>query len=321
MARIKPQPHLQTVPQNPRIQTEIASIPAPTAPAFSLVDMFLLGCIIIWAINSPLVKIVLGEIAPLAVSQFRVVIAALISLAIVFRVEKSVRISWQHLPQLCLAAFMGITVNQITFIYALNNTSASAVSLIYAVSPVFATLLAALFYREKIKRSYFIGLPLALVGVALVVLTAPNVSLEGNLLGNLLAVGMAFSWAAYTVLLRPLLGLYSPLRLSALCFTIGGVILLPFSFPQAVSTFAVPVSFYSWALLLASSVLAMVLTNVIWYNGVKKLGVSRTVYYSYLQPFFGVLAAALMLGEIFVLPQIVGGLLVVGSLLIYRLVR
>jgi drug/metabolite transporter (DMT)-like permease len=319
LARTNPQPQAALKDETLETEKPVTSGPAPTG--FSAVDLLLLGCILIWAINSPIVKIVLREIAPLAVSQFRVVIAALISLGVVWNRERSVYINRKHLPQLCLAAFMGITVNQITFIYALNNTSASAVSLIYAVSPIFATLLAALIYREKIKRTYFIGLPLALVGVALVVLTAPNVSLDGNLLGNLLAIGMAFSWAAYTVLLRPLLGYYSPLRLSALCFTIGGLFLLPFSFSQTVEAVAAPASLYAWALLFASSFFAMIVTNLLWYNGVKKLGVSRTAYYSYLQPFFGVLAAALMLGEIFVLPQIIGGLLVIGSLLLYRLVR
>lgn len=214
---------------------------------------------------------------------------------------------------------MGITINQITFIYALNNTSASEVSLLYAASPVFATLLAALIYREKIKRSYFIGLPVALAGVALIILTAPNVSLEGNLLGNLLAVGMAFSWAAYTVLLRPLLTLYSPLRLSMYCFAIGSLLLLPFSFSQVTATWNSPVSLEAWSLLLGSTVFAMVITNIIWYNGVKRLGVSRTAYYSYLQPFFGVIAAAILLSEIVVSWQIVGGIMVIGSLLIYRL--
>ncbi len=301
------------------VNSDEAGKPRVAAGNFSLTDGLLLVCVLIWALNSPLVKIVLREIAPLAVSQFRVTIAALISLVVLLIREKSVRIDWRHLPLLCLAAVMGITINQITFIYALNNTSASEVSLLYAASPVFATLLAALIYREKIKRSYFIGLPVALAGVALIILTAPNVSLEGNLLGNLLAVGMAFSWAAYTVLLRPLLTLYSPLRLSMYCFAIGSLLLLPFSFSQVTATWNSPVSLEAWSLLLGSTVFAMVITNIIWYNGVKRLGVSRTAYYSYLQPFFGVIAAAILLSEIVVPWQIVGGIMVIGSLLIYRL--
>jgi drug/metabolite transporter (DMT)-like permease len=143
LAQIKAQPQIQTALKDATSQPETPTTASPTAAGFNAVDLLLLGCTIIWAINSPVVKIVLREFAPLAVSQFRVIIAALISLAVVWGKEKSLKIAWRHLPQLGLAAFMGITLNQITFIYALNNTSASAVSLIYAVSPVFATLLAA----------------------------------------------------------------------------------------------------------------------------------------------------------------------------------
>lgn len=298
-----------------------AGKPAVAVKSFTSTDFLLLGCIVIWALNSPIVKIVLREMQPLAVSQFRVTIAALISLVILLFREKSARLAWRHVPLLTVAALCGITINQITFIYALSNTSASAVSLLYATSPLFATVLAFVIFREKLKKSYFLGLPLALAGVVLIILTAPNASLDGNVLGNLTAVGMALSWAAYTVLLRPLLNIYSPLRLSTYCFAIGSVCLLPFSFSQVAQTATTPVSLNAWLLLLSSAVFAMVVTNIIWYGGVKRLGVSRTAYYSYLQPFFGVLAAALMLGELIVPWQILGGILVIGSLLIYRLVK
>jgi drug/metabolite transporter (DMT)-like permease len=305
------------------VQSNVSTLKKPNIPlgTFTINDFLLLVCILIWALNSPFVKIALEEIAPLAVSQLRVTLAAVVSLAILVFRERSFYIAWRHLPLVCLAALMGITTNQITFIYALSNTSASAISLLYAASPLFSTLLAALIFGERVKRSYFFGLPLALVGVVMIILTAPNASLDGNVLGNLLAVVMAFSWAAYTVLLQPLLKYYSPLRLSACCFAIGSLFLIPFSFSQVLTLGDKPISLVAWLILGFSAILAMVLTNVIWYSGVKKLGVSRTVYYTYLQPFFGVIAAAILLSELIVPWQILGGMLVIGSLLIYRLTK
>jgi drug/metabolite transporter (DMT)-like permease len=288
---------------------------------FTLTDLMLLFCIIIWALNAPFIKIVLDEMEPLAVSQLRITVAGLICFGLLLIREKSIRIAWRHLPLLGLAAFMGVTANQISFVYALKNTTASEVSLLYAASPLFATLLAALTFQEKLKRSYFIGLPLSLFGVALIILTAPNAALDGSILGNFFAIGMAFTWAVYTVALRPLLRYYSPLRLSAYCFTIGSLLLFPFSLSQVAAIGEKPPSAGAWLILLFSATVAMVFTNILWYNGVKKLGVSRTTYYAYLQPFFGVIAAALLLGEAIVPWQILGGLLVIGSLLIYRLIK
>jgi drug/metabolite transporter (DMT)-like permease len=285
---------------------------------FTITDILLLVCILIWSLNSPAVKILLENFKPLAVSQFRVTLAGLVTLIIALSLEKSVKIAKRHLPLLLLAAFLGITANQVCFVYALSNTTVSEVSLLYATNPVFATLLAALFVQEKIKRSFWLSLPLAFLGVGLIILNAPGASLHGNWLGDILTICTAASWAGYSVALRALLRFYSPIRLSAWAFLLGGLMLLPFSLSQVLQTAAFP-SYEVLLLLLFSAVMAMVLTNIIWYNGVKKIGTSRTAYYTYLQPFFGVIAAALLLGDTVLPFQILGGLLVIGSLLVYRL--
>jgi drug/metabolite transporter (DMT)-like permease len=213
---------------------------------------------------------------------------------------------------------MGIFLNQVLFVYALSNTTSSEVSLLMAAAPSFATLFAWLVGQEKIKLNYWLSLPLAIAGVSLIILTAPGAKLGGNLLGDSLALATAASWAAYTVLIRPLLKYYSASLISAYMSIMGALALLPFSWSQFDWEKVSHMPANLWLALIYSTLGAVVITNLLWFTGVKELGAPRTAFYAYLQPFVGVFAAALILGETIVPWQIAGGFFIVASMIIYR---
>jgi drug/metabolite transporter (DMT)-like permease len=289
-----------------------------SAPRVSLADGLVFLCICIWAVNVPCVKLLLGNLMPLEISLTRYTIGSVFFIGLVLLREKTLRVQWRHLPLLILAGVVGITLNQVFFVYALENTTSSEVSLLMASTPSFATIFAWLSMQEKIKSNFWLSLPLALAGVALIVLTAPGAHLGGNLLGDGLALATSASWAAYTVAIRPLLKHYSIARISAYVLVIGVITMLPFGWSQvSVSHFA-GLAPHLWLTLAYCTFGALVLTNFLWYGGVKHLGAPRTAFYAYLQPFFGVIAAFFILSEVLVPWQILGGILVVFSMIIYR---
>ncbi len=281
-------------------------------------DMLVLLCVVIWAFNVPFVKSLLPTLAPLEISMTRYGIGAIFFVIFVLVREHSLAIAWRHLPLMLAAGVIGITLNQIFFVYALNNTTSSEVSLLMASTPSFAAIFAWILGQEKIKLNYWLSLPIAAAGVALIVLTAPGAHLAGNLTGDFLALLTSASWAGYTVLIRPLLKHYSIGRISAYMLVIGVLAMLPFGLPQMNLEHYARLTPGLWLTLAYCTLIALVITNFLWYGGVKFLGAPRTAFYAYLQPFFGVIAAFFILNETIVPWQILGGGLIVLSMIMYR---
>ncbi|MDB5078233.1 MAG: hypothetical protein JWP00_157 [Chloroflexi bacterium] len=297
--------------------TEPAESP-PGLKTFQRADLMVLACVTMWAFNVPLIKAIMEYMQPLETSLIRFGIAGAIFAIYVKLKEGTLKVAPRHLLMLIGASLMGIFLNQILFVYALSNTKSAEVSLLMAATPSFATLFAWLLGQEKIKLNYWLSLPLAIAGVGLIILTAPGASLGGNLLGDSLALATAASWAAYTVLIRPLLKYYSASLISAYVSLIGAAALLPFGWTQFDWSRINLMPPGIWLALVYSTLGAVVITNLLWFTGVKELGAPRTAFYAYLQPFVGVFAAALILNETIVPWQIAGGGFIVASMIIYR---
>jgi drug/metabolite transporter (DMT)-like permease len=298
----------------PRASAAVESHP----DGLTFADLMLFICVAIWAFNVPLIKNILSYLSPLSTSIIRFGVAGLVLLAIVWFKERSLKIEWRHLPLMLLCSAMGIFLNQVFFVYALSNTSSSEVSLLMGLTPTFAVLGAWVFGHEKANANFWRSLPISFAGVILIVLTAPNAHLSGGWLGDILAICTAASWAFYTVLIRPLMRHYSILKLSAYITLFGTFMLLPVGLPQMNMDVISALPLQIWLSLIFATLAAVVLTNILWYYGVKKLGGPRTAFYAYLQPFMGVMAAALVLGEKIVIWQILGGVLIILGMLVYR---
>src|SRR6478672_10287637 len=140
-----------------------------------------------------------------------------------------------------------------------------------------------------------------------------------SLVGDLLAVGAAITWAAYSVMLRPLFGRYSAARISALMVSIGGVMILPFGLPQMHEQDWAGLSGLHWAAWGYSTIFPVLVTNLLYFRALRTIGASRATLYMYLQPFLGALFAAWLLGEQVTGLQILGGAVIVGGVSMGRL--
>ncbi len=116
------------------------------------------------------------------------------------------------------------------YLAALRHTTVASVAVIYATTPLLAGLLSFVVLRERPRPSAVLGTVLALVGVAVMVGFAP----QGDLTGDLLALGMALSMAVTTVVARNFPEI--PVLLSAcLASLFSGLLSWPFGTPLQVS--------------------------------------------------------------------------------------
>ena len=158
----------------------------------------LLTTVCLWALNFIATKYVLTHgIAPLAYSVPRYLIAAVIFAVITLAIERSLRVGRRDLAVLVGAAFV-LFVNQFSFVYALNYTTASTVALVFGTLPIFTVLIAMVTGLEQPRRRVLVAGAISFAGVALVAAGAGG-DLSSTLKGDALALVACATWAAYSV--------------------------------------------------------------------------------------------------------------------------
>jgi len=277
-------------------------------------DLMLLATVSLWALNFTVSKYILDHgFHPLAYSSIRYSCAALLFAGITFSWEGSLRIALRDLPitVFCTAVLFA---NQLSFVYALRFTTATTVALVFGTLPIFTALFARGSGVEHLPLRFWIAAGLSFSGVALVAIGSGG-NLSSNLKGDVLALVGAATWAAYSVAIGPLMRRYSPFRLSAVFLLAVTLALLIAGSRQLADQ-----SFHFGALVwigFAFAVLGpLVITNLLWFTAIDRVGPSRASLFANLQPFLAALVALALLSEPITTVQIVGGVAIAGGILL-----
>ncbi len=276
----------------------------------------LLGTILLWALNVTVTRFILTHgFRPLAYATVRYGLAAAIFLAVTVAAERALRIARRDLP-LVAAAALAIWTNQVCFVYALHRTTASVVGLVLGATPIFTALIGLALGLERLSRRFWLGASISFLGVGLVAAGAGG-QLSGDLGGILLAVGTAATWAAYSVSIAPLMRRYSPSRISAVVLAIGWAGLAAIGAHQTAEQ-DYRLGWEVWLLLAFATLGPLVLTNLLWFRALHRIGPARATLAANLQPFVGALFALVLLSERMTAIQVAGGFCIAAGILVAR---
>jgi len=276
----------------------------------------LLLTVTIWALNFTVSKYILDAgLNPLPYSSLRYTAAALVFVALTYPRERSFRIGRSDLPLVTLAVLLLLT-NQLSFVYALDLTTATTAALLFGTLPIFTALISRLVGIERLGRRFWIAASVSFAGVVLVT-AGSGKSVSSNLGGDLLAVLGAATWGAYSVAIAPLMRRYSPFRLSAIFLAVVSGALLLLASPQ-LGDQSFDIGWLAWAGFAFAVVGPLVLTNVLWFTAIDQVGPSRASLFANLQPFLAAIAALLLLDERLTAVQVVGGLAIAAGIVLSR---
>jgi drug/metabolite transporter (DMT)-like permease len=279
----------------------------------------LLGAVLLWALNVTVTKYMLEHgWLPLAYGAIRYFAAIAIFWIYTWWRERSFRIAREDWRYVGIAAAT-IFVNQLCFVYSLEFAHASTVSLLFGTCPMFVGLISIVFLRAHLERSFWVGATLTFAGVALIAVGAGG-GLVSGWKGDLLAIMLAITWAAYTVAIAPLMRRYSPYRISAVVLAIGWAPLALVSIPQ-ITRQDFSFSGAVWLGFVYAVIGPLFLTNILWFTAVDRVGAARASIFNNMQPFFGVLFALLILSESIHGLEIAGGLLIFAGIAYERVGR
>ena len=272
----------------------------------------LLGTVLLWALNVTVTKYMFEHgWLPLAYATIRYFVAIAIFWVYTWWRERSFRIARADWIYVGIAAAT-IFVNQICFVYSLEFAHASTVSLLFGTCPMFVGLISVAFLHVKLHRSFWVGAGLTFAGVALIAAGAAG-GLVSGWKGDLLAIALAVTWAAYTVAIAPLMRRYSPYRISAVVLALGWAPLALVSIPQ-LGRQDFHFSGTVWLGFAYAVIGPLFLTNILWFTAVDRVGAPRASIFNNMQPFFGVLFALLILSESIHGLEIVGGVLIFAGI-------
>ena len=270
--------------------------------------------VLTWGANYGIVKSALRDLSPVLFSALRFTFAGTFVLLLALKWEKGVLIRRKDLGRVVLVGTLGIGIYQTFWSTGLNFTSASNSALILSSTPLWGALYIHLVEKESIGKKQYLYMFIALCGVFLVVLK-PTARLHfsiDTLTGDLLTLMASFCGAIFlSAWSKPLLLIYSPLRLMGCCMMFGSVVLwlaVPFyRSPASLNQ----VGMASWWALGYAVLFSGIIGHVSYYGGIKKLGVTRSMVFLYLVPLWAVIFNAFFFGERIYPQQILGGVLII----------
>lgn len=272
-----------------------------TGPAAAWVPAALMGTMLVWGINIPLVKALTAWLDTASIATLRMGVAcATFGVLAVWHRQPWPRLSGRQWAGLVACAFCMVYLNQILFAAGMARTSAANGALIMATAPLISGLLAALAFGERLHARHLAAVALGFGGVAVVVLHKPGAALSHAGWGDLLVLGCVVSFAAGGVLVQRMSARLDPLSLSGVIYPVGTAMLVAHLLLDrggAPDVDTLLPGWWPWALIVFSGVFATALGNWVWNGAIGRIGVARTAVYTYWVPVFGMGFAALLLGE------------------------
>ena len=276
--------------------------PVPTHGATpASVQGWMLLAMLVWGVNVSVVKALTTSFETLPLSALRMGVACCALSAIVLWRRGGVpRLTARQLAVMAGCAFLMVYGNQILFAQGLLRSTATNGALIMALSPLVSALMAALVFGERFTPRRMVGVALGFMGVAAVVLSHPGAGLSSAGIGDLMLALSVVSFAVGGVGVQRLARQIDPLSISWVIYLIGTLMLVVHTVlgPSRLGTAQLFPGAWPWALVLFSGIAATAAGNLIWNRAISVIGVARTAVFLYWVPVFGVLFAALLLGEV-----------------------
>lgn len=266
----------------------------------------LLG-VMIFSGSLPATRVAVSDFSPMFLTSARAAIAGLLG-AIFLLALRQTRPARQDIVPLTLVA-VGVVVGfPLLTALALQHITAAHSIVFVGLLPLATALFGVVRGGERPKPAFWL---FATIGAAAVAGFALYGSEGGTLLGDLLMIAAillcGLGYAEGATLSRRLGGWQVISWSLLLSLPITAIITL-FTLPESWSGISIP----SWISLAYVSIFSMLVGFIFWYRGLALGGIAGVAQLQLLQPFFGFLLAAVLLGEPIAWSMIMSAVVVVA---------
>lgn len=261
-------------------------------------------------------KVFVDSMDPIIMTLFRSVIAAIGLLILILYRGLDFKFEKQDYKHILLLGILAVVFNQFIFLFAMQYTTPSNASLLYATTPTLVMMLSKYFNNEKITVKKNLGLFFAFTGVVLIVFEKGIDFGSQSIKGNLLMIIAVLSWALYTVLGKKMIFKYGSLKTSSAALIVGAIFFLPLGITK-ISEFNVnTINAYQIGGLLYLGLGTSVIAYSIWYYAIKKSEPTKVAIFSNLQPVITTILSVILLGFTISTVFIIGGIIVITGVVL-----
>ena len=253
-----------------------------------------------------LTKICLNYSTELHIISFRFLIAFVISLIFLQRKIFPIKIK-EILYSLILSVLLFMVF--ITMTIGVKYTTATNASFLISLSVIFIPFFSWIFNKEKPKKSIFIVLIIALIGIMLLTL---DKNLEFHI-GDILCLICSLLFSFHVLITERFVKNNNPITLGVLQF--GGVAILSFLVQYPIEKFTLPKNEKFWISLMILSVFCTALAYIIQTVSQKKLSSTLIGLILSLEPIFSGIFGYFILNEYLSFQQYIGAFLLLISII------
>ncbi|MEW6665313.1 MAG: EamA family transporter [Thermodesulfobacteriota bacterium] len=273
---------------------------------------------ILWACSGTAGKALFDAgISPFELVQIRVTLAsAFLGPALFILSRRLLAIRLRDMGYFVLLGGVGMSLVQFTYLYTISKIQVAAAILLQYLAPMFVSLFAMCFWKERLTLFKVAALLLAFGGCYLVVGGYNLRLLQMNRLGVMGGIAGAVCFAAYTLLgergmhrYRPWTVLFYALAFAAIAWHI---FYPPFHYLHAGFTPK------QWGLIVYIAVFGTIIPFGLYFVGVNFIRSTRAVVTATLEPVCAGVVAFLALGETLQSLQLLGEALVIGAIVLLQ---
>jgi len=256
-------------------------------------------------------------INPVTLTALRIIISSSTMLfALVLFSRNLLKIEKKDLPQLIVFGVLAVALQRVAYFYTVDLTTATIAAVMFYTYPVFVTVYASIFLKEKITSTVILAIVLAFSGVALVVKAYEAAWLNTNFLGLSFGIITSLLFALYFLMAEKFRNRYTNWTLLLYGDGIGAIALLPTLFFSSSQIITYPPQL--WTLILVIGLFPSLTAYLLFSYALKYVESSKGSILSVIEPLSAAAFSMTILGEKFEIWQAAGvALALIGILLLF----
>ena len=270
----------------------------------------------VWGSSFLWIKIAVQEIGPFTLVAFRLLFGILGLLVVAAYVKPEFPRGWKILLILTLIGFTNNALPYVLISWGEQYIDSAVAAILNSTTPLFAMVFAHLFLGDdRLSVPRLVGILVGFSGIVILVSRDLGSGIELNLLGQLAVLLASFLYAGTSVFARRTTRGVAPVAL-ALVPLLGADLFLWVLTPIVESPFTLPAIPITWVAVIWLGLMGTCVAFLLYYYLLHSVGPTRTTLVTYVFPLVGVILGVVFLNELLYWQLVVGGALIVGSIII-----